>query len=337
MHGVLLWHASALSAYVWCAWGYGALLICAGGASKSCHKQFNSFAVCSLVCGLQVNLKTPCTCTNVLGPHYTHNSSLLRRVPAQLRRTGGLLGSSSADQAQQQKPQQQEGSGSPSQQHRKEQRLSLGDVGGSSSNSSRSAPGQVQPPQHVSQPLPAGSAALMVQPSVCPSAAGGDAARRRQLAVAAHMADIQVAAPPVSDLVMSSPFAGMLSSAPSGRALAAAAPAGPGECSPHSGDAFGAASGSAPASTATTPKSSDDPVWSSSSDEVTATPPARQVGSAPPNMLDTMGGRGVGSVGQFGGALSAGLVLGGNGRTCALLNSASLNSLGSTELPVVVG
>jgi hypothetical protein len=176
----------------------------------------------------------------------------------------------------------------------------------------------------------------MVQPSVCPSAAGGEAARQQQLATAACLANIQAAAPPVSDLVMSSPFAGMLSSAPSGRRLAAAVPAGPGDCSPISGDAFAAASGSAPASTATTPKSSDDPVWSSSSSgEATVTRAARQVGSAPPEMMDSA--LGVGGGGGFAGTLSLGLALGGNGRACALLNSASLNSLGSTELPVVVG
>lgn len=285
---------------------------------------------------LLVNLKTPCTCANVLGPHYTHNSSLLRRVPAQLRRTGGLLGSSSADQAQpqqQQQQQQREAAGSPSQQHRKEQRLASGSVGGSSHSSYDAL--QLQPLQHASQDVPAGSAALVVQPSVCPSAAAGPE-RRQQLAAAAHMAHMH-AAPPVSDLVMSSPFAGMLSSAPSGRALAAAAasPAGPSECCPHSGDGLAAASGSAPASTATTPKSSDDPVWSSSSGEVTVVPAARQVGSAPPDMLDSLGGGGDG--GRFAGTLSVGLALGGSGRACALLNSASLNSLGSTELPVAVG
>jgi hypothetical protein len=308
---------------------------------------------CLVLLSLQVNLKTPCTCANVLGAHYTHNSSLLRKVPVQLRRTGGLLGSSSADQAQQQPQhhqtqelQQQQGeSGSPSLQRSKEQRLAPGDVGASSSNArqqlvvqpQQSAP-QLQLPRHSSQPqsLPAYSAALMVQPSVCPSAAGGEAARQQQLATAAYMANIQASAPPVSDLVMSSPFAGMLSSAPSGRRLAAAAPAGPGDCSPLSGDAFAAASGSAPASTATTPKSSDDPVWSSSSGEATVTRAARQVGSAPPDML-VDSSLGVGGGGQFAGTLSLGLALGGNSRACALLNSASLNSLGSTELPVVVG
>ncbi|WIA28603.1 hypothetical protein OEZ86_011143 [Tetradesmus obliquus] len=118
-------------------------------------------------------------------------------------------------------------------------------------------------------------------------------------------------------------------------AAAAASPAGPSECCPHSGDGMAAASGSAPASTATTPKSSDDPVWSSSSGEVTVVPAARQVGSAPPDMLDSLGGGGDG--GRFAGTLSVGLALGGSGRACALLNSASLNSLGSTELPVAVG
>jgi hypothetical protein len=301
---------------------------------------------------LQVNLKTPCTCANVLGAHYTHNSSLLRKVPVQLRRTGGLLGSSSADpapqqpqhqQPQQQQQQQQQGEASSPQQRSKEQRLAPGDVGASSSNARQNvlaqpqqcAP-QLQLPHHPSQqqPLPAYSAALMVQPSVCPSAAGGEAARQQQLATAACLANIQAAAPPVSDLVMSSPFAGMLSSAPSSRRLAAAAPAGAGDCSPISGDAFAAASGSAPASTATTPKSSDNPVWSSSSGEATVTRAARQVGSAPPEMMDTALGVGGGG---FAGTLSLGLALGGNGRACALLNSASLNSLGSTELPVVVG
>jgi hypothetical protein len=289
---------------------------------------------------------------NVLGAHYTHNSSLLRKVPVQLRRTGGLLGSSSADQAQQQPQQQQQQelqqqqqgeTGSPHQRS-KEQRLAPGDVGGSSSNARHVGAPQPQQSElqqqlqrHPSQAqaLPAYSAALMVQPSVCPSAAGGEAARQQQLAAAAYMANIQAAAPPVSDLVMSSPFAGMLSSAPSGRRLAAAAPAGPGDCSPLSGDAFAAASGSAPASTATTPRSSDDPVWSSSSGEATVTRATRQVGSAPPDMFDSS--LGVGGGGQFSGTLSLSLALGGNGRACALLNSASLNSLGSTELPVVVG
>eukprot|EP00878_Enallax_costatus_P028986 GHUV01031360.1.p1 GENE.GHUV01031360.1~~GHUV01031360.1.p1 ORF type:complete len:384 (+),score=103.74 GHUV01031360.1:191-1342(+) len=271
---------------------------------------------------LLVNLKTPCTCAQPLGAHNVSSSSLMSKATAALVRPQGILGSSSAGQLDRVCSDSRQPARQGSGQQQQQQHGTCSDsllAGSQALQSSCRSLSQADTPQQLSDSgrLCSGfGGGLVLQPSVCPGAAGP--ARQQQIAAAAGDTG------QVSDLVMSSPFAstiGPRSSAPASGLLPAFA-AGAEVRLPLAIKTSVARSlsgpGSAPASV-----SSGDGTSSEEDLLIEVALAARPVGSAPAELRE----------GLIAGTLhqSLSLALGSN-RSCGLLNT---GSHGSAELPVV--
>lgn len=314
-----------------------------------------------------VNLKTPCSCARPLGAHYTHNSSLLsKKLPERLARTGGLCGSCSADQLSEPPV-----SPAAARQHKGAKLQNAGSLHGAGHSASNCGvqsdmlqlqqplPRRPPVPQQQQQPLqpqqrsPFGglcspfSAVLATQPSVCPGAAGLCSAPSGCVpaacpGAAAHSSEHGRLRD--SDLVMASPFAGVVAAAAPEQQqaeqvlqrcrVASITEDDMLQCICGTGR-LAAPSGSAPSSFA--PQvDAEFSVGGASSGSGGSCEVARTVGSAPADMADVLS-RVCHNGDQLDAAdvqLSLSLALAGRG--CGLLGSVSLSALGSNELPLAV-